>query len=87
MIESTSIVSDYKAFDNNPEFRIDKDEYIEEYKKLESLVHKYNTNIMIQLIHNGMNTFSTNKVIYGQRILPLLNQNRNSVEMKRYFKN
>ena len=38
---------------------------------------------MIQLIHNRMNTFSTNKVIYGQRILPLLNQNRNSVEISK----
>ncbi len=28
-----------------------------------------------------MKIFSTNKVIYGQSILPLLNQNRNSVEM------
>ena len=60
---------------------MDKDEYIEEYKKLVSLVHKYNANIMVQLIHNGMNTFSTNKVIYGPSSLPLLNQKRNAVEM------
>ena len=44
---------------------MDKDEYIEEYKKLTSLVHKYNTNIMIQLIHNGMNTYSNDEKIYG----------------------
>ncbi len=43
----TAVVSDYNAFDDNPEFRMDKDEYIEEYKKLVSLVHKFNTNIMI----------------------------------------
>ena len=77
----TAVVSDYNAFDDNPEFRMDKDEYIEEYKKLVSLVHKYNANIMVQLIHNGMNTFSTNKVIYGPSSLPLLNQKRNAVEM------
>ena len=33
----TAVVSDYNAFDDNPEFRIDKDEYIEEYKKLTDL--------------------------------------------------
>jgi 2,4-dienoyl-CoA reductase-like NADH-dependent reductase (Old Yellow Enzyme family) len=77
----TAVVSDYNAFQDNPEFRMDKDEYIEEYKKLTSLVHKYNTNIMIQLIHNGMNTFSKDEIIYGPSEGKLLNQDRNSVEM------
>ena len=77
----TAVVSDYNAFQDNPEFRMDKDEYIEEYKKLTSLVHKYNTNIMIQLIHNGMNTFSKDEIIYGPSKGKLLNQDRNSVEM------
>ena len=77
----TAVVSDYNAYQDNPEFRIDKDEYIEEYKKLTSLVHKYNTNIMIQLIHNGMNTFSTNEKIYGPSKGKLLNQDRTSIEM------
>ena len=77
----TAVVSDYNAFQDNPEFRMDKDEYIEEYKKLTSLVHKYNTNIMIQLIHNGMNTFSNDEKIYGPSKGKLLNQDRNSVEL------
>ena len=77
----TAVVSDYNAFQDNPEFRMDKDEYIEEYNKLTSLVHKYNTNIMIQLIHNGMNTYSNDEIIYGPSKGKLLTQDRNSVEL------
>ena len=36
---------------------------------------------MIQLIHNGMNTFSTNEKIYGPSKGKLLNQDRTSIEM------
>jgi 2,4-dienoyl-CoA reductase-like NADH-dependent reductase (Old Yellow Enzyme family) len=36
---------------------------------------------MIQLIHNGMNTFSNDEKIYGPSKGKLLNQDRNSVEM------
>ena len=43
--------------------RIDKDEYIEEYKKLSDIVHKYNTYIIMQLNHPGL--MSTSDVIYS----------------------
>jgi len=44
-------------------FRIDKDEYIEEYKKLSDIAHKYNTYIFMQLNHPGL--MSTSDVIYS----------------------
>ena len=44
-------------------FRIDKDEYIEEYKKLSDIAHKYNTHIFMQLNHPGL--MSTSDVIYS----------------------
>lgn len=43
--------------------RIDKDEYIEEYKKLSDTVHKYNTYIFMQLNHPGL--MSTSDIIYS----------------------
>ena len=58
-------ISDYNQFDNYPNFRLDKDEYIEEFKKLTSLVHKNGANIMAQLVHIGNNYFgSENEIIY-----------------------
>ena len=77
----TAVVSDYNAFDDNPEFRIDKDEYIEEYKKLTDLVHKNNANIFIQIIHNGLNTQSTNEKIYAPSAVQIMGQNRLATEM------
>ena len=57
-------VSDYNQFDNFPSFRIDKDEYIEEFKKLTSLVHKNGANIMAQLVHMGNNYYGSEEIIY-----------------------
>ena len=51
-----AIVSDYDQFDTIKVFRIDKDEYIDEYKKLTTLVHKNNANIIMQLVHIGATT-------------------------------
>ena len=49
-------VSDYDQFETIKVLRIDKDEYIEDYKKLTSLVHKNNANIIMQLVHIGATT-------------------------------
>ena len=57
-------VADYNQFDNFPSFRIDKDEYIEEFKKLTSLVHKHGANIMAQLVHMGNNYYGSEEIIY-----------------------
>ena len=46
-------------------FRIDKDEYIEEYKKLSNAVHKNNINIIIDLIHPGILIKSGIEQIYS----------------------
>ena len=58
-------VSDYDQFENSGVFRIDKDEYIEEYKKLTSLVHKNNANILMQLVHLGGQTTSNVEITYS----------------------
>ena len=57
-------VSDYNQFDNFPNFRLDKDEYIQEFAKLTSLVHKYGANIMAQIAHFGINSLSSAEIIY-----------------------
>ena len=74
-------VSDYDQFDNVKVFRLDKDEYIPEYKKLVDLVHKNGANIFMQLVHIGINTKTNAKTVYAPSSLPIQNQNRNSKEM------
>ena len=76
-----TIVSDYYQRDNGRTFRLDKDEYIPEFKKLVDLVHKNGANILTQLVHIGMNTMSKSEFIYSPSSLPIKNQNRNSKEM------
>ena len=47
------MVGDYPS--SGPKiFRIDSDEYIEDYKKLTDIVHKYNSYIIMQLNHPGL---------------------------------
>ena len=58
-------------------FRIDKDEYIPEFKKLVDLVH----NIFMQLVHIGMNTKMKVDTVYGPSSLPLQGLNKMSKEM------
>jgi 2,4-dienoyl-CoA reductase-like NADH-dependent reductase (Old Yellow Enzyme family) len=74
-------VSDYTQIDGLNSFRIDKDEYIPEFKKLVDLVHKNGANIMMQLAHIGMNTVSKAETIYAPSSLPIPDQNRFSKEM------
>jgi 2,4-dienoyl-CoA reductase-like NADH-dependent reductase (Old Yellow Enzyme family)/glyoxylase-like metal-dependent hydrolase (beta-lactamase superfamily II) len=74
-------VSDYNQFDNVDVFRIDKDEYIPEFKKLVDLVHKNGANIFMQLVHIGMNTKTNAEIVYAPSSLPIPNQNRFSKEM------
>ena len=74
-------VSDYNQFDNFPVFRLDKDEYIPEFKKLVDIVHKNGANIFMQLVHLGMNTKSKSEIIYAPSSLPIPDQNRKSKEM------
>ena len=74
-------VSDYDQFDNVKVFRLDKDEYIPEYKKLVDLVHKNGANILMQLVHIGINTKTNAKTVYAPSALPIQNQNRNAKEM------
>ena len=64
-------VSDYNQFPNIDMFRLDKDEYIPEYKKLVELVHKNHANLFIQLVHIGINTFVDVDTVYGPSAVPL----------------
>jgi 2,4-dienoyl-CoA reductase-like NADH-dependent reductase (Old Yellow Enzyme family) len=74
-------VSDYNQLDNLQVFRIDKNEYIEEYKKLTSLVHKYGANIMAQIVHIGMNTAASDEIIYSPSKMLNKNTNKETHEM------
>ena len=61
MITGAALVGDYFP---SPLLRIDRDEYISEFKKLVDIVHKHNTYILLQLIHAGL--FSPLDEIYSQ---------------------
>ena len=74
-------VSDYNQFENVNVFRIDKDEYIPEFKKLVDLVHKNGANFFMQLVHIGMNTKMKVDTVYGPSSLPLPGPNKISKEM------
>ena len=74
-------VSDYKQVDGFNSFSIDKDEYIPEYKKLVDIVHQNGANIIMQLVHLGMNTQSKAEIIYAPSSLPIQGQNRFSKTM------
>ena len=49
------MVSDYNSLPDNNQFRIDKDEYIPEYRKLVDMVHKNGANFFMQIGHGGIN--------------------------------
>ena len=76
-----TIVSDYYQLENFYPFRLDKDEYIPEFKKLVDVVHKNGANFFMQLVHIGMNVITKPEVVYAPSSLPIPNQNRYSKEM------
>ena len=76
-----TIVSDYYQLPGFYPFRLDKDEYIPEFKKLVDLVHKNSANFFMQLAHVGMNVMIKAEKVYAPSSLPIPNQNRNSKEM------
>ena len=49
-------ISDYDQYDDSGVFRIDKDEYIEEYKKVTSIIHKNNRKVIMESVHMGDQT-------------------------------
>ena len=81
ILTGATIVSDYNQMDNLNVMRIDKDEYIEEYKKLTNIVHKNRANILMQMNHAGINTEANDKIIYGPSVVKLITQDRNCIEM------
>ena len=72
-----TIVSPSLIYGKVGTFRIDKDDYIEDFKKLTNLVHKNNANILLDLYHPG--TLIVNKAdkAYGPSNLrhPYFNEN------------
>ena len=51
-------ISDYDQYDDSGVFRIDKDEHIEEYKKLVSIIHKNKRKAIMQIVHIGAQTLT-----------------------------
>ncbi len=58
-------VSDYPMMPNYGMLRIDSDKFIPEHKKLVDMVHSHNTNIIMQIVHCGSNTFVNADKIYA----------------------
>ena len=56
VITEGAVVGDYTFSKLQPEgpFRIDSDEYIPDIKKLSDTVHKYNSYILLDLVHQGL---------------------------------
>ena len=56
VITEGAVVGDYTFSKLQPDgpFRIDTDEYIPEIKKLADVVHKYNSYILLDLVHQGL---------------------------------
>ena len=69
-------VSDYIQFPGVDIFRMDKDEYIPEFKKLVDLVHKNGANFFMQLVHIGMNTLTDADPVYAPIAIPIQNNKK-----------
>ena len=56
VITEGAIVGDFTLSNLQPEgpFRIDSDEYIPDIKKLSDIAHKYNSYILLDLVHQGL---------------------------------
>ena len=76
-----TIVSDYYQLEGFYPFRLDKDEYIPEFKKLVDLVHKNGANLFMQLVHIGMKVMINTETVYAPSFLVIPNQNKFTKEM------
>ena len=76
-------ISDYDKYENSGIFRIDKDEYINEYKKLTSIVHKNKANIIMQIAHIGAQTTLNEKIIYAPSKILFPGSKKESIEMSK----
>ena len=63
IIPEGMMVGDYSPLLGTEILRIDSDEFIEDYKKLTDIVHKYNSYIFVQLNHPGL--ASKSDIIYS----------------------
>ena len=82
VITEGAIVGDYTFSKLQPEgpFRIDSDEYIPEIKKLADIAHKYNSYIILDLVHQGL--ISIEQPVYSPSVdKGLLNKEIESKEM------
>ena len=60
-------------------FRIDKDDFIDVYKPLIDIVHKYNSYIFMQISHAGLH--GKDDIIYSPSINKGFSQDKNSIKM------
>ena len=75
-------ISDYDQYDDSGVFRIDKDEHIEEYKKLVSIIHKNKRKAIMQIVHIGAQTLTktTDKLYAPSKVINPIS-NRTTYEM------
>ena len=64
-------ISDYDQYDDTNIFRLDKDEYIEDFKKLASVIHKNDRTAILQLVHIGgqSSTQKTDKLLAPSKVV------------------
>ena len=64
-------ISDYDQYDDTNIFRLDKDEYIEDFKKLVSVIHKNDRTAILQLVHIGgqSSTQKTDKLLAPSKVV------------------
>ena len=74
-----TLVSPFKIPLEKGSFRMDSDEYIDIYKPLIDIVHKYNSYIFMQLSHAGLH--SKDDIIFSPSINKGFSQDKNSIEM------
>ena len=82
VITEGAVVGDYTFSKLQPErpFRIDSDEYIPEIKKLADIAHKYNSYIILDLVHQGL--ISIEQPVYSPSVdKGLINKEIESKEM------
>ena len=65
-------ISDYDHYGGLKIFRIDKDEFIPEFKKLVDMAHKNGANFMMQINHIGIKAMNKEGPIYMLQVLYLL---------------
>ena len=90
VITEGCIVGDFALTNLQPEgpFRIDNDEYIPEIKKLADIVHKYNSYIILDLVHLGLISsehYTPSGINFIDNIQPKIMTKEDILKVQNYF--